>query len=162
MQDPITSLFQSQCINIKDLSRQCYWCQYCVQIIHIEINGISHITLVAWLGNRIKAKIPKKKRNKKWFTEIIRLSDEKKPRMNFVACKTKRFRIVMFNATFNNIAVISWQSVLLVEETGVPGENHRPAASHWQTLSHNVVLSTSSLSGIRTNNASGDRHWLHR
>jgi hypothetical protein len=57
-------------------------------------------------------------------------SDEKKPRMNFVACKTKRFRIVMFNATFNNIAVISWQSVLLVEETGVPGENHRPAASH--------------------------------
>ena len=25
---------------------------------------------------------------------------------------------------------ISWQSVLLVEETGVPGENHRPVASH--------------------------------
>ena len=32
----------------------------------------------------------------------------------------------MFNATFNNISVISWQSVLLVEETGVPGEKHRP------------------------------------
>jgi hypothetical protein len=32
--------------------------------------------------------------------------------------------------TFNNISVISWLSVLLVEETGVPGENHRPAASH--------------------------------
>ena len=29
---------------------------------------------------------------------------------------------------FNNISVIS--SVLLVEETGVPGENHRPVASH--------------------------------
>jgi Na+-transporting NADH:ubiquinone oxidoreductase subunit NqrC len=27
-----------------------------------------------------------------------------------------------------------------VEETGVPGENHRPAASHWQTLSQNIVL----------------------
>jgi hypothetical protein len=27
----------------------------------------------------------------------------------------------------------------LVEETG---ENHRPVASHWQTLSHNVVLGT--------------------
>jgi hypothetical protein len=26
-----------------------------------------------------------------------------------------------------------------MEETGVPGENHRPAASHWQTLSYNVV-----------------------
>ena len=30
----------------------------------------------------------------------------------------------MFNATFNNISVISWQSDLLVEETGVHGENH--------------------------------------
>jgi len=46
---------------------------------------------------------------------------------------------MVFNATFNNISVISWRSVLLVEETGGPGENHRPAASHWQTLSHNVV-----------------------
>ena len=49
---------------------------------------------------------------------------------------------MVFNATFNNITVISWQSVLLVEETGVFGENHRPAASLWQTLSHNVVSST--------------------
>jgi len=36
----------------------------------------------------------------------------------------------VLNATFNNISVISWWSVLLVEETGVPGENHRPAPSH--------------------------------
>jgi hypothetical protein len=28
--------------------------------------------------------------------------------------------VMMFNATFNNISVISWMSVLLVEETGVP------------------------------------------
>ena len=55
----------------------------------------------------------------------------------------------MFNATFNTITVISWRSVLLVEETGIPGENHRPAASHWQTLSQNVVSSTPSLRGIR-------------
>ena len=26
-----------------------------------------------------------------------------------------------------------------MEETGVPRENHRPLASHWQALSHNVV-----------------------
>jgi hypothetical protein len=46
--------------------------------------------------------------------------------------------VMVFNATFNNISVnILWRSVLLVEETGVPEENHRPAASHWQTLSHN-------------------------
>ena len=37
---------------------------------------------------------------------------------------------VVLNATFNNISDISWQSVLLVEETGVPGENHQPVESH--------------------------------
>ena len=47
-----------------------------------------------------------------------------------------------FNATFNNISVISWLSVLLVEETRVSGENHRPVVSHRQTLSHSVVSST--------------------
>ena len=33
-------------------------------------------------------------------------------------------KFMIFNATFNNISVISWRSVLLVEETGVPRENH--------------------------------------
>jgi hypothetical protein len=47
---------------------------------------------------------------------------------------------MMLSATFNNISVILWRSVLLVEETG---ENHRPVASHWQTLAQNVVSSTS-------------------
>jgi len=46
---------------------------------------------------------------------------------------------MVFNATFNIMSVISWKLVLLVEETGVPGENHRPAVSHCQILSHNVV-----------------------
>jgi hypothetical protein len=45
------------------------------------------------------------------------------------------FRFVVFNVTFNNLSVVSWRSVLLVEETGVPRENHRPVTSHWQTLS---------------------------
>ena len=31
-------------------------------------------------------------------------------------------------ATFNNTSAISWRSVLLVEETGVPEENRRPVA----------------------------------
>jgi hypothetical protein len=39
-------------------------------------------------------------------------------------------RFMVFNATFNNISVILLQSVLLVEETGVPRENQRPVASH--------------------------------
>ena len=49
---------------------------------------------------------------------------------------------MLFNATFNNISVISWQSVLMVEETGLPRENHQFVASHCQTLSLNVVSST--------------------
>ena len=51
---------------------------------------------------------------------------------------------MVFNATFNNISVISWRSVLLLDEIGVHGENHWPAASHWQILSHNVVHLTMS------------------
>jgi hypothetical protein len=44
------------------------------------------------------------------------------------------FGFMVFNATFNNISVISWQSVLLVEKTGGPGENHRLVASHYKTF----------------------------
>jgi hypothetical protein len=50
--------------------------------------------------------------------------------------------VVVFNATFKNISVISLRSVLLVKETGVPGEKHQLVASHRQTLSHYVVSST--------------------
>jgi hypothetical protein len=46
---------------------------------------------------------------------------------------------MVFKATFNIISVILWRPVLLVEDTGGPGENHRPVASHWQTLSQNAV-----------------------
>jgi len=60
---------------------------------------------------------------------------------------------MVLNATFNNISVISWRSVLLVEETG---ENYQPVASHVQTLSHNVVSSSPRLRGIRTHNVNGD------
>jgi len=45
-----------------------------------------------------------------------------------------RIRVKVFNGTFNNISVISWLSVLLVDETRVPRENIRP-------LAHNVVSS---------------------
>jgi len=39
----------------------------------------------------------------------------------------------MFNATFNNISIISWWPVFLMEKTK---ENHWPVASHWQTKNH--------------------------
>jgi hypothetical protein len=42
------------------------------------------------------------------------------------------FWFLVLNATFSNISAISWRPVLVVEEAG---ENHRPWASNWQTLS---------------------------
>ena len=50
---------------------------------------------------------------------------------------------MMFNATFNNIPLISWLSDLLEEETGVSGENHRPVDTdklyHISVFSHKVL-----------------------
>jgi hypothetical protein len=37
------------------------------------------------------------------------------------------------NATLNNISAISWRSVLLVEETGESGENHRKSLTNFIT-----------------------------
>jgi hypothetical protein len=41
------------------------------------------------------------------------------------------FLFLVFNATFSNISTKSWRPVLVVEEAGVNGENHRPLASNW-------------------------------
>ena len=63
----------------------------------------------------------------------------------------------VFNATFNNISVVLWRSVLLVEETGDP-EKTTDLPQVIDKLYHNVVLSTTRLSGIRTQNVSRDGH----
>jgi hypothetical protein len=73
----------------------------------------------------------------------------------FFGFKWQQYRVVFLDQTFLSfyslnldirgyfVFILYWRSVLLVEETGVPGENHCPATSHWQTLSHNVVSRTS-------------------
>jgi hypothetical protein len=50
--------------------------------------------------------------------------------IGLVSVKCLFARFVVFNATINNISVISLRSVLLVEETEIPAENHRHVAGH--------------------------------
>ena len=57
-----------------------------------------------------------------------------------------------FQQYFNYIVAVSF----IGEETGGPGENSRPVASHLQTLSHNAVHFV--MIEIRTHNISGDRY----
>ena len=65
--------------------------------------------------------------------------------------------LMVFNATFNNSSVISWWLVLLMEETGVPRENHLPQVTG--KLYHIMLYEyTSPCAEIRTYNFSGDRH----
>ena len=54
---------------------------------------------------------------------------------------------------FNNTSVISWWLVLLVDENGVPGENHRPAANNLQKSVVHLAIS-----GNRTHNFSVGRN----
>ena len=76
----------------------------------------------------------------KWIGTVFIFARNGLPERGVLSMTPSFVWFMVFNATFNNISVISWQSVLLVEETGAPEENHQPAASHLQTSLHNIVV----------------------
>jgi hypothetical protein len=70
--------------------------------------------------------------------------------------------ILVFNTTFNNISAITWQSVLLVEETGVPRETHDLQQVTDKLTNHIMMYWVHlTMSRIRTHNFGGCRHYLH-
>ena len=59
---------------------------------------------------------------------------------------------MVFNATFNNISVISWWLVLLVEDTQQPGEHHRPAEmTYVETYSNHGSIYVETYSNLGNN-----------
>jgi hypothetical protein len=74
----------------------------------------------------------------------------------FTTCMWVRVRIMVFNATFNNISVISWWSVLLV-----PGETTdllQVADKLYHIMLYRVHLD---MSEFQRHNLRGNRHCLH-
>jgi hypothetical protein len=64
--------------------------------------------------------------------------------------------VMVFNATFNNTSDISWQSVLLAEETT---DLPQVADKLYHIMQYQVHFV---MSAIRTRYVSGDGHCLHR
>jgi len=67
---------------------------------------------------------------------------------------------MVFNATYcyNNISVILWRSVLLVEETRVPGENQLRDMVFYATYNNISVISWRSVLLVEETRGPGENH----
>jgi hypothetical protein len=113
--------FQTHCMN-PEMEQSYYQALKDIEVIEGSKLLVFQVYLIDLVGLSWP-RLCKKKENPK-FEDRRTMSKRKGTSYMFVfIC------LMVFNATFNNISVISSWSVLLVEETGVPGENHRPVAS---------------------------------
>jgi hypothetical protein len=106
-----------------------HWCGLYIYLYGYELEKIWFFGVKSWFFTRNTPKIshltPQLEKN--WFFGV---------KSWFFTRNIPK----MFNATFKNISFISWWSVLLVEETGVPRENHRPVASQkWHSHQHKIL-----------------------
>ena len=111
---------QNLLIFFAQLDQRCVWCSF--NILHLLSIKVAFVpsAFVRFYYFSLFLTNHRPNRNQSWFYRVS---------------------VMVCNTNLNNISVISWLSVLLVEETGGPGENHRPVASYWP-LSHNVVSIT--------------------
>ena len=86
-----------------------------LQTLRLTYNSMI-IYVVTILENKLKLKLIKLLKTKQWILCSVRFD---------------LILFLVFNATFSNISAISWRLALVVEEAGVPGENHRPWANNW-------------------------------
>ena len=70
--------------------------------------------------------------------------------------------VLVFNAIFNNISVISWIISFIDGENRSTRSKQPTCRKSLTNLSHKVVSGTHRRSGIRTHNVNSYRYWLHK